>query len=334
MDVEYEDLVALGKYVKRPWSYLLIDTAETLPGAGDDHRTVANQRAGLSAELAGELEAADFLLDGAIELFSEDRFTVPVLPPGDLPAGRVAEAIRSFLDVSITEQLNADDEYAALRLWIAAIHGRGAYVSQRRLADDTIRAFSKVRDEQAVIVIDTGDTPYARIFSALHEYCHLTLRDAGVCDLDDHSTVERYCNAVAAAALLPPALLAGRVSSSDFTADELTADEMLYHLSRQLHVSQATILIALRDRSVISQDTYDAMEMRRRARHGSHRSPGGNYYRTEINKVGRLFARRVVDAMSDSVIDRQDASILLGIGEHNVDNYVIALAKATERDRD
>jgi len=127
----------------------------------------------------------------------------------------------------------------------------------------------------------------------------------------------------------------GRVSPSDFTADELTADEALLNLSRHLHVSQATILIALRDRSVISQDTYDTMESRRRSRYiGGRASPGGNYYRTEINKVGRLFARRVIGTLSEGAIDRQDTSILLGIGEHNVDNYIAELTKITEHDNE
>jgi Zn-dependent peptidase ImmA (M78 family) len=177
-------------------------------------------------------------------------------------------------------------------------------------------------------VVDTGDTPYARIFSVLHEYAHLTLRSAGICDLDDHSTIERYCNAAAAAALVPDELLVGRVSAVMFLGSDESADDALRQLSRQLHGSQATILIALRERFLITQETYDAMDLRRRSRHGGSSGPsGGQYYRTEINRVGRLFARRVVGALSDGVIDRQDASVLLNIGEQNVARYVRELAQ-------
>ncbi len=104
-------------------------------------------------------------------------------------------------------------------------HATGVYVAQRRLRDDTIRAFSKVVGERAVIVVNTGDTAYARIFSALHEYCHLTLRTAGICDLDDHSAVERYCNAVAAGVLLPGELLDQVVTRLDFAWTPEAADD-------------------------------------------------------------------------------------------------------------
>lgn len=35
-----------------------------------------------------------------------------------------------------------------------------------------------------------------------------------------------------------------------------------------------------------------------------------------------MFAHRVVDAMTDGAIDRQDASVLLGVGVHNVGNFI------------
>jgi len=267
------------------------------------------------------------MLEAAGELFPDASFTVPAVASRDVSASRLAAYTRALLGVSVSEQLEIADQYAALRRWVAAIHGQGVYVSQRKLRDPTIRAFSKILGSQAIIVVDTGDTPYARIFSALHEYCHVALRSTGICDLDDHSATERYCNQVAAEVLLPATLLDDSVHSSLFAGGNGAADEALKNLSKQLHVSQATLLIRLRDYGTISQSMYEAMELRRAARRGVGGKPGGTHYPVAINKAGRLFAHRVVDAMADGAIDRQDASVLLGIGEHTVPRFITELVK-------
>lgn len=327
LDVDFADVLALAKMFKRPWSYLLIDEAERYPSAGSDNRTFENRKVALSPDLLAELQAAELMLDAAEELFPRSSFTVPVIDGEEVPASRLAAETRALLRITADIQLATRDEFAALRLWVGAIHARGVYVAQRRLRDETIRAFSKINGDQAVIVVDTGDTAYARIFSALHEYCHVTLRSTGICDLDDHSAVERYCNAVAAQVLLPGDLLDQVVTSNAFAGSDDAADEALKRLSRQLHVSQAALLIRLRDYGKISQPVFEAMEIRRASRRGGGKKPGGQYYAPAINRVGRLYAHRVVDAVHEGSIDRQDASVLLGIGEHLMPTYLTELAK-------
>jgi Zn-dependent peptidase ImmA (M78 family) len=324
--VEFADLEVLASIFKRPWSYLLVDEAEQFPDAGDDNRTFANQRAALSPNLMAELEAAELMLDAAADLFPEVRYEVPSVPSADVSPSALADIIRSFLGVSIDEQLHVPDEYAALRRWVAAIHARGTYVSQRRLRDKTIRAFSKVRGQHAIIVVDTGDNAYARIFSLLHEFCHVVLRNTGICDLDDHSTIERFCNAVAAEALMPATLLDQLIPAGAFSDSKQAADDALIHFSRTMHVSQAALLIRLRDYGRIGGDLYNEMEERRAARRPT-KSRGGSFYAPAINRVGRLYAHRVVDAVSEGTIDRQDAGALLGVGEHLVDTFTTELLK-------
>lgn len=328
MDVEFADVVALARLFKRPWSYLLIDDAEEYPAAGSDNRTFANQKVALSPDLLAELQAAELMLEAAEELFPGSRYTVPTADGMTMRASQLAAETRALLAVSIDSQLAAKDEFAALRLWVGAIHGQGVYVAQRRLRDATIRAFSKVVGGQAVIVVDTGDTAYARIFSALHEYCHVTLRSTGICDMDDHSTIEQYCNAVAAEVLMPADLLDQVVAANAFAGGDESADEALKALSRQLHVSQAALLIRLREQGRISHDAYESMELRRANRRGGgKKKSGGTYYPPVINKVGRLYAHRVVDAVTEGAIDRQDASVLLGVGEHLMSTYMVELAE-------
>lgn len=331
--VEFSDLLELGRYFKRPWSYLLIDDEETLRSGGLDNRSILNQLRPPSPELLDEVETVAEMLLAAAELFPETTYEVPPTPVGvTTPAEAAGAAIRYFLGVSSQDQLHARDDFAALRLWSDAIQSRGVYVSQRNLPDKTIRAFSRVDGEHAVVVVDTGDSAYARIFSLLHEYCHVALRSTGLCDLDDHSAVERYCNAVAAAALMPDDLVRTVMAGQSFGTNVEVDDASLRRFSHTLRVSQAAFLIRLRDLDLISQVGYDAMESRRSARRSqTEKTRGGTYYPPRINRVGRRFARNVFGSLDDGAINRQDASSLLEIGEHLVASYRRELETPTRK---
>lgn len=324
-EVEFEDLIQLAKVFSRPWSYLLIDAAEVYPNTGSDNRTYDNQMVSLSPELLAELQFADLMLDAAVDLFPGEGYQAPRVPSGGVPVARLAADIRLLLGVSTDEQLRAKDEFAALRMWVAALNTQGVYVSQRSLKDPTVRAFSKVKVDQAVIVVSTKDDPHPRIFSLVHEYCHVTLHSTGICDLLDFRDVERYCNQVTASVLLPVELLDRVLVPGQFAGSSEDADIALRTLSSRTHVSQQALLIVLRDRRIISQELYDEMETRRSSRRkaeGKNSSGGPNYYTVAISKVGRMFAHRVVDTMREGTIDREDASVLLGVGEHNVGNFI------------
>jgi Zn-dependent peptidase ImmA (M78 family) len=321
-EVEFDDLELLARYFKRPWSYLLADDAEHLAGVDHDNRTYLNQRVPVSDDIRAVLEAAEMMLDAAEDLFPDVTYQVPETTLSTKSDPEAAgQVLRSFLAVSVDAQLAARDHYAALRLWVDALQERGVYVAQRRLLDRTVRAFSMARSTQAVIVVDTGDTPYARAFSLLHEYCHVMLRSTGICDLDQHSSLERYCNAVAASTLLPMPALVRHLGTSPFGEDPDTDDERLRHLSHTLRVSQATLLIRLQQAALISNRQYDEMEERRRGRRAPPKKPGGEFYVIAINRVGRRFARNVFGALDGGLINRADAGVLLDVGEHLVPRY-------------
>jgi Zn-dependent peptidase ImmA (M78 family) len=322
VEVDFEDLERLARSFKRPWPYLLLDVPEVFHNLGQDHRTHLNALVGVSADLMSELEGAFVTLSAAAELFPAEGYQVPAGQLSvEVAPGKLGAQVRDFLGVSAQEQTTARDDYAALRLWVDALERRGVYVSQRGLSDPSIRAFSKTEDGQAVIVIDTGDPPYARVFSLLHEYAHVLLRSTGICDLDQHDAVERYCNRVAASALLPLDLLLREIGARRFGRDAVADDAEVRRLSERLRVSQAALLIRLEEVGRISEPEYDALEARRRARRGQEKTPGGSFYPTAINRAGRRFSRNVFGAVDEGLLDRADAADLLGIGEHLVPRF-------------
>ncbi|MGZ0212541.1 MAG: ImmA/IrrE family metallo-endopeptidase [Actinomycetales bacterium] len=331
-ELTLEDLMMLGKFFKRPWSYLLIDEAEVFNAVGQDNRSLRNQQRPSSAELLDQIQATVEMLATAAELFPETKFEVPSDVDSSTQPSTAGAVIREFLGVSEQAQLKAKDEFGALRVWVDALHRRGVYVSQRRLDDDTVRAFSRVQGAQAVIVVDTRDGAYARTFSLLHEYAHIVLRSTGICDLLEHSRIEQVCNAIAAATLMPTKLVREVLGERTFQGTPDSEDDLLRHLSNRLRVSQAALLIRLRELGVISASHYEALEERRMGRRSdSARTPGGTYYPPRINRVGRRYAREVFGALDSRQIDRQDASAALEIGEHLLNSYRSELGESEGR---
>lgn len=334
-ELTFDDLQALSGFFKRPWSYLLIDEAEVFDAAGHDNRSVLNQRRPLSPAILDEVDAVAEMLAAASELFPGTRYEIPPsrISP-DTPADTAGSAIREFLAVSVHQQLACRDDFEALRLWVDALQDRGVYVSQRPLRAQAIRAFSRIAGEQAVVVVDTGDSAYARIFSLIHEYCHVILRSAGLCDLDDHSAIERHCNATAAAVLMPASLVSQVAEGKTFGTSPDADDSLIKDLSRELRVSQAALLIRLRELGVLREPAYEALEARRVGRRRDEvKTPGGTYYPPRINRVGRRYARNVFTALDDGLIDRQDASALLEIGEHLLKTYRGELDRSSRQAR-
>lgn len=321
-ELDFSDIQAIAAYFKKPWSYLLIEEAEVFPKKDQDNRTYSNQQKPVSAEILDELQIANFMLDTAIEIFPQDKVIRPAISlntGSDISA--TASKIRKFLDVSLAAQIAVKDEYEALRLWAEAVQNKGVYISQRRLRDETIRAFSLTRNNHALMVVDTGDTPYARIFSILHEYCHVLLKNTGICDLDEHSKTERFCNEFSAEVLLPMDLINKELKGLSFTNNLEEDEETIKTLSNHFRVSQAVLLIRLNDIGLVSDSLYSKLETRRRSKTGGKKGSGGDFYRTKINAVGKKYAQNVFSALSEGSINRSDASVLLGVGEHLVDRF-------------
>lgn len=313
IEVELADLEAIGKFFSRPWPYLLIDDPEPAPSIGRDHRRRTGDIHSLSDELLEALRASDEQLETIIELFPDEIMDSVDVDISRGTAEDAGAALRAFLNVPIDQQPAPHDEFAALRTWIDAVDARGIYVAQRKLNDSTVRAFSLLRDAHALAVLDTGDSGWARAFSLLHELVHLQMRAAGICDFDEHSRTERWCNAVAAAALMPPALLRQAETAALRQAPEI-ADHAVRHLARQLGVSQRALLIRCRDLALVDDEEYDGLVARWETRRAAAtRTRGGNYYLNVVNRVGRRYTRHVLGSLTQDRLSRHDAAAALGV---------------------
>ena len=155
-----------------------------------------------------------------------------------------------------------------------------------------MRAFSLYFDTLPVIVVNGADAPRGRLFSLLHEYAHLLLHTAGLCDTTTDAAattpnrrLEARCNAITTAMILMPAdavlarpeVAARRHRQENWDYDSLVA------AAAPFGVRAEAFLRRLLDLGRVDAAFYRARreEFLRRYEEdeGRQRPPGGNWYR-------------------------------------------------------
>src|SRR5207247_7579279 len=101
--------------------------------------------------------------------------------------------------------------------------------------------FSISKSMLPVIVTNIKDSPRARAFTLLHEFTHVMLRQAGMCNQlsiesnrpEDEQRIETFCNWTAGAALIPrQQLLAESLVHDNPGKREWPDDQIEYLASR------------------------------------------------------------------------------------------------------
>ena len=180
------------------------------------------------------------------------------------------------------------------------------------------RGFSLGNQPLPLVAVNGKDAPVARIFSLFHELTHVILRNTGLCDLHeydaDQSSVEVYCNRVAAEMLVPEESLLRRVTDRPDRTDEWSDDE-LRELAGTFQVSREVILRRLLTMGFTSEAYYRQKRANMLAEYRSRSTTGGGflpYYRRVLRDNGIAFTSLALSAYRNEVISSIELSRLLG----------------------
>lgn len=271
----------LAAAYRRPIAAFYLPKAPRIPDPPKDFRkSLGYARASESPYLRLEIRKAALRRKAALELLSLEGKDPPRLQlslSATMEPEKAGERIRKLLGVTLREQFGWVGRYDALNGWRDAIEDAGILVTQMEdVPPGEVSGISMAKRPLPVIVANVKETPRRRVFTFLHEVAHVLLRDGGLCDLDDYSErsqdrfeVERFCNAAAAAALVPrSALLSEPIIEGHAAGDPLWSAEDLRNLARRFSVSQEAILGRL-----LSLDRTD-----------------WDFYRQEVGRLEREFA--------------------------------------------
>jgi Zn-dependent peptidase ImmA (M78 family) len=123
------------------------------------------------------------------------------------------------------------------------------YVFQFDLPLDIIRGFTLTDDKPYIIVVNSKDSDKGKLFTLIHEYAHILLREGSYCNISEDSNtninnvknVEVWCNRFAASFLMPEDQL-----TNDIKAKIIT-DNILKELSDKYGVSKYALAVRLRN---------------------------------------------------------------------------------------
>lgn len=227
------------------------------------------------------------------------------------------------------------DAFSRLR---DVIEEKNILVFQMPMPLEDARGFTLVDDDPAVIVVNLRDQIEAKIFTLMHEFGHVLLKESGV-SLGENSLivhnadkVEKWCNEFASSFLLPEEM-ANAVFGSNKAA--LTDTATLNSLSRAYKVSKCMLLYNMQKLGYINNEQRE--EVLGRYKPAAKKEPkagekkGGGFKRSAekkcMSEMGQKFVSLVISNMERGNITQRDALDYLSIKSKNLDKVTNRLKK-------
>lgn len=224
------------------------------------------------------------------------------------PTEAAAKRIRGWLSVTSLHIPSRRDAKKLLSEWIAVIEARGVLVSQvSGIPISEMRGFCLPDPDFPMIVLNGGDYEAPRLFTLVHELVHLLLGEDSICDDPvSFNSHEIFCNAVAAAVLIPRFELLGvpvvTMASRDYpwTLDELAG------LAARFGVSREAVLRRLVSLGKASESRYrdirTELETIYANRPKREQSGAGPRDALIIRNLGATYVRSVLEARNQGLI--------------------------------
>ncbi|KPI17260.1 protein of unknown function DUF955 [Actinobacteria bacterium OK074] len=325
----------MAKLYKRPLAVLLLPSPPKDFDALRDFRRTGEQVAhkwspALHVEYKRAMSQREVLLElaeispSSLHGVSQDLGITREMDPE--AAGQI---LREYLGMDGWRGAIASNPRNTLRAAIDAAEGHGILVLQSRDVEiGEMRGFSISAWPYPVVILNGSDWPRPKLFTLLHELCHLALNAGGLCDLHEakpgrgraEDRLEHFCNQVAASALMPRAAVLNDVTVR--TTRQWTLDALV-EVSGKYAASSEAFLLRLVSLEKVDWDTYWRLKpqldaryarMRKEEKEKQRRAEGGpNYFVVKARNLGRGYVESVLDAYHSRAISSYDVADYLDI---------------------
>ena len=195
---------------------------------------------------------------------------------------------------------------------------------------ETFRGFAIADDIAPFVVINDQDSPFAWSFTLLHELTHLLLGQTGVSGARAESRIERFCNDVASAFLLPAVDL--ERLHIDRSAGLETMAEVIASFAEPRRLSHTMVAYAALQADLIERDSYNNLAERFRsqwlhacaARRKQENGQGGgpSWYVVRRHRVGHALIDLARRALDEKELTTSKAATILGVNPKKVQTLV------------
>ena len=197
-----------------------------------------------------------------------------------------ADRVREFLgipdEVQVRQWRRSTDAFNG---WREALERAGVLVFQvSRIDVSEMRAISINERPLPYILLNSSDAANGRIFSLLHEFSHIVLRNGVKTDSAkpaEEQKIEVFCNAIASAILMPKRLIMQILE--DLPINESNKVEFVSRSAEALNVSREAFIRRLVTLNYSDEQFYQQMrnqyeEERLKAKEDGRASGGPQYY--------------------------------------------------------
>jgi Zn-dependent peptidase ImmA (M78 family) len=321
----FAQFMKLAREYKRPLSLFYLKEPPSGWSPIQDFRKLPGTEAGFSPKLTYAVRQAHERRELALDLRAE--IDEPVTPftltaTLDQDPETVGAAVRAYL--GITDALQGEWRTKGFENWRAAIEAKDVLVFMvPRLPLADMRGAALAENELPVILINGKDRTGGRIFTLLHEFCHLAIRQSGVSgtggdqDGAPNPRVERFCNAAAAAALMPKASVLAELLVIQKGDVKIWTDEELAALAAPYGVSREAMLRRLLTLGKTTKAFYDERRPHFLAEYAeleAQKSKGGPEYPIQVlSQLGRSFSRLIFQGYHERRLTLRDVANYLNM---------------------
>ena len=245
-------------------------------------------------------------------------------------ANSALASLHALLGIGVAEYRAQRDAPAAFDLLRRRAESAGIFVLLKgdlgnyltALDTGVFRGFSIADRVAPFIVINDQDARPAWSFTLLHEATHLLLGHTGVGNAQTDNGIERFCDDVAGAFLLPPGELDALALDSD-NLNELS--ERISRFAAETKVSRTMVAYRAEREGRISRETFGSLRAayrqqwrqereRRRAQAREREQEGGpNYYLVRRHRLGNRLTALVQRMMAADALSTGKAARILGV---------------------
>jgi Zn-dependent peptidase ImmA (M78 family) len=212
------------------------------------------------------------------------------------------------------------DPKLALEAYIEKLERQGIAIFQLSLTKDNVRGFALVDENIPVIGIKRGnETIYGKIFTLFHELGHIILQVSAISDTlqTTANIVEQWCNAFAAAIIIPEQQLKAHPIVQDYEkrGELIWAKKDLIQIGQGFHAGPLATLRALLNIGRTTQRYYREKHILwNKPPFGRGKTPEGrNMAKETITEKGKTYVALAFRAYDHNQINLKDLSDYLGL---------------------
>lgn len=346
-EIYLSDIKKIARKYKRQLSFFFLPSAPKEKPIPSDFRTLDSVK---QDDISEKIRLAIRRAQANRKIISEfflDEYKLKINKPITLTenATEVGKKFRTLFNIKTEDQFSLKDEKKALAFWISKIEENGIPVFQMDL-DEKFKGFClRENDLPPVIVVNSKDARNAKVFTIMHEFCHLFINqfeiDQQVQQSGEkraHMVIEAFANEFAGSFLVPNSFLQADDLYNSYR--KTRDDNLITKLSKKFAVSESVIFRRMYSLGVITKKYYDlktkeidfkfkqikiAQRAKMKANPNSH--PVRNVPRETLQKLGLSLSSNAFQAVSEGKMTTFDLVRFLDIKTKHISGVQNLLEK-------